>query len=199
MPSRRVAIIGGAFDPIHFAHLLIAEEARVVFDLDEVVFIPNNLPPIPKHDILSPADRAQMVELAIASNPHFTASRIEIDRDGPSYSYETVLALKAQRPQIEQVYFLTGADAILGLQHWRNYEELLVECEFIAATRPGFDLNALQTTMPPELARRVLFLPIPGLEISSTSIRERIKAGRSIRYLTPDAVVGYIQNNGLYR
>ena len=199
MASRRIAIMGGTFDPIHIAHLLIAEEARVQFGLDEVVFMPNNLPPIPKHEVLSPADRVNMVKLAIAGNDHFTVSTIEIDREGPSYSYDTVLTLKAELPFVEQIYFLTGADAILGLQYWRNYEELLSECEFIAATRPGFDLDALRTTMPAALARRVFFLPIPGLEISSTNIRNRVKEGRSIRHLTPDAVVGYIQGKGLYR
>ena len=191
--------MGGAFDPIHFAHLLIAEEARVAFDLDEVVFIPNNQPPIPKHQVLPATDRVEMVRLAVAGNPHFTVSTLEIDRQGPSFSYETVLALKQARAQSEPFFFVTGADAILGLQHWRKYEDLLVECEFIAATRPGFDLEHLKTTMPSALANRVRFLPIPGLEISSTDIRRRVNEGRSIRYLTPDAVVGYIQNKGLYR
>ena len=199
MMSRRVAIMGGTFDPIHMAHLLIAEEARRQFELDEVVFMPTNLPPIPKHDILLPEDRVEMVKLAIEGNQHFTVSTIEIDREGPSYSYDTVLALKTEQPSVEQIYFLTGADAVLGLPQWRNYEELLSECVFIAATRPGFDLESLRTTMPAALARRVVFLPIPGLEISSTDIRTRIKEGRNIRYLTPDAVVGYIQSNKLYR
>jgi len=199
MMSRRVAIMGGVFDPIHVAHLFIAEEARVQFNLDEVVFMPNNLPPIAKHVVLSPADRLEMVKLAIADNEHFSVSTIEVERDGPSYSYETVIALKAQRPEIQRIFFLTGADAILGLPQWRNFDKLLLECEFIAATRPGFDLDGLRTAMPADLVSRVRFMPIPGLEISSTDIRQRVQAGQSVRYLTPDAVVGYIRRKGLYR
>ena len=199
MMSRRVAIMGGVFDPIHVAHLFLAEEARVQFNLDEVVFMPNNLPPIAKHVVLSPADRLEMVKLAIADNEHFSVSTIEVERDGPSYSYETVIALKAQRPEIQRIFFLTGADAILGLPQWRNFDKLLLECEFIAATRPGFDLDGLRTAMPADLVSRVRFMPIPGLEISSTDIRQRVQAGQSVRYLTPDAVVGYIRRKGLYR
>lgn len=199
MLSHRVAIMGGAFDPIHIAHLLLAEEARAAFQLDEVIFVPNNQPPLPKHGLASPAHRVEMVRLAIAGNERFTLSTIEAEREGPSYSFDTVRQLKAQRPDIREAYFITGADAILGLPRWRNFEGLLAECEFIAATRPGFDLDDLSGSLPPDLARRTHALSILGLEISSTELRRRVAAGRSIRYLTPDAVVGYIEKHGLYR
>ncbi len=191
--------MGGAFDPIHNAHLLDAEEARVAFDLDEVVFIPNNVPPIPKHTVLPGAVRLDMVRLAIADNPAFSTSAMEIERDGPSYSYDTVVALRRQRPEIEKLYFITGADALASISLWHQYEELLAACEFIAVTRPGYDLATLPSEIPESIRARVRLLPIPSLEISSTMIRDRVREGRSIRYLIPDSVVAYIREHGLYK
>jgi nicotinate-nucleotide adenylyltransferase len=199
MSSRRVAIMGGAFDPIHNAHLLDAEEARVAFDLDEVVFIPNRVPPIPKHEVLPGSVRLAMVDLAIMGNPAFSSSDMELERSGPSYSFDTVTALKRTRPEIGTLYFITGADALASIALWHRYEELLAVCEFIAVTRPGYDLASLPTEIPEAIRGRVNLLPIPSLEISSTMIRDRVRAGKSIRYLVPDSVARYVEENGLYR
>jgi len=191
--------MGGAFDPIHIAHLMVAEEARLAYGLDEVIFIPNNQPPLPKHSLAPANQRATMVKLAIEANPHFSLSTIEIDREGPSYSYDTIVTLRRARPEIETLYFITGADAVLSLTHWHRYAELLNLCEFIAATRPGFNLSLLDQALPSDLRLRVRCLPIPNLEISSTEIRTRISEGRSIRYLTPDPVAEYISAMRLYK
>ncbi|MDR3709166.1 MAG: nicotinate-nucleotide adenylyltransferase [Capsulimonadaceae bacterium] len=199
MATGRIAIMGGAFDPIHYAHLLSAEEAANAMQLDEVLFIPNNQPPIPKHDVVSPSDRAEMVRLAIAGNPLFKLSTIEIDREGPSYSYDTVRAIRAARPSIERLFFIVGADAVLTMPNWYRIDDLARECEFIVTTRPGFDRDALLGQLPAALETRVHPLTIPHVDLASTVLRERIADGRGVRYLTPDAVVGYIQEKGLYR
>jgi len=190
--------MGGSFDPIHFAHLMVAEEAANTMELDEVLFIPNRQPPLPKHDVASAADRVEMVRLAIADNPRFRLSTIEIDRDGPSYSYDTVIAIREASPALDRLYFIVGADAIGTLQQWYRYEDMARVCEFIVTTRPGFDRDALLAHLPPALAKSIHALTVPSLEISSTAIRDRIARGMGIRYLTPDAVVGYIHKQCLY-
>jgi len=198
--SERVAIMGGTFDPIHYGHLLMAEEACHTFGLDRVIFVPNGRPPIPKHnDVTDPEIRLEMCALAVTDNPAFSVSRMEVDRPGPSYTLDTVRELRVTDPQIDKLYFVTGADAVLGMLGWHRYHELLLECEFIACTRPGFPLEPLRERMPPEVLSHVTFLPLPGLDISSTDLRTRISEGRSIRYLTPDSVEAYIRRMGLYR
>ena len=198
--TERVALMGGTFDPIHYGHLLMAEEALHAFDLDRVIFVPNGSPPIPKHnDVTSPQFRFEMCELAIADNPSFSVSRIEIDRPGPSYTLDTVRLLRANGPQIEKLYFITGADAVMAILAWHRYQELMQECEFIACTRPGFPLDQLREGVPPEILAHVTCLPMPGLDISSTELRNRVSQGRSIRYLTPGPVGAYIRRTGLYR
>ena len=199
MASKHVAIMGGAFDPIHFGHLLAAEEAARAMALDEVLFVPNYEPPIAKHDVARAADRVAMVRLAIAGNARFRLSTIETDREGPSYSYDTVRSLRASDPEIGKLWFIMGADALQTLPRWYRFEDLARECEFIVTTRPGFDRDGLIRALPDALAIRVHPLEIPSLEISSTLVRERVASGRGARYLTPDAVVGYIETMGLYR
>lgn len=191
--------MGGAFDPIHNAHLLDAEEARVALGLNEVVFVPNGQTPFAKHD-LAPADvRVEMTRLAIADNPWFSLSTMEIERGGVSYTVDTVAEFRRQRPDIDELYFITGADAIASIGLWKCYEQLATLCEFVAVTRPGFDLAQVEAGLPAAVRGRVTFLPAPGIDISSTAIRDRVRDGRSIRYLTPPAVVDYIERHGLYR
>jgi len=197
--SERVALMGGTFDPIHYGHLLMAEEARHAYKLDRVIFIPNGQPAIPKHQNVSdPEIRLSMCALAIEGNRYFSLSRVEVDRPGPSYTLDTVRQIRRESPHIGQIYFVTGADAVLSILAWHRYRDLLNECEFIACTRPGFPLEPLREHMPPELVTNVHFLPLPGLDISSTELRTRISEGRSIRYLTPDAVESFIRRSGLY-
>jgi nicotinate-nucleotide adenylyltransferase len=191
--------MGGTFDPIHNGHLLMAEEARQAFRLDRVVFVPNGRPAHKKaYRVTSPEDRFNMTELAIAGNPQFACSRIELDRPGLSYTLDTVREFRREEPNLDALYFITGADAILQILTWHEANQLADECLFIAATRPGFDLERLREIVPARFLERVTFLSIPGLEISSTDLRRRAREGRSLRYLIPETVLRYIEAHGLY-
>ena len=196
----RLGIMGGTFDPIHYGHLLMAEEARQAFALDEVVFVPNGRPAHKKaYLVSSPEDRYAMTLLATGSNPCFSASRIEIDRPGLSYTIDTLREFHRLYPDLETLYFITGADAVLEILTWHEYGKLVRECQFIAVTRPGFVLERLPEIVDAAFLDRVHYLPIPRLEISSTDIRKRVREGRSLKYLTPEPVEAYIHQQGLYR
>jgi nicotinate-nucleotide adenylyltransferase len=191
--------MGGTFDPIHFGHLAAAEEARIRFDLARVIFIPNGQPPHKKDYPVTEAERRyEMVVLATASNPAFEASRIEIDRAGPSYAVDTLRALRAELDNAATLYFITGADAILEILTWRHPEKLAQECEFIAVTRPGYDIRRLEHALSSELLARTHVLRVPGVDISSTELRARAGTGGSLRYLTQESVVRYIAGHRLY-
>lgn len=196
--GRRLGVMGGTFDPIHYGHLVTAEEALVQFSLDEVIFVPTGQPWMKEgRDVSPPEDRYLMTVIATASNPRFRVSRIEIDREGPTYTVDTLLALSAESPDAE-LYFITGADAILEIFEWKDPEEVLSHAHFIAATRPGYDLarfDATASTRHPNVS----VMNIPALAISSTDVRERVRAGRPIRYLVPEGVKSYIEKAGLYR
>ena len=199
-PPHNVGIMGGTFDPIHFGHLVAAEEARLRFGLDEVVFVPCGTPPIDKHYDVTPAEhRYAMALLATSANPHFSVSRVELERSGPSYTIDTVHHFKQQCAPDTSLFFITGADAVLDILSWRRNGELIEECQFIAATRPGYDLSLLEEQLGPRHAERIEVLEIPGIEVSSTAIRERIRSGRPARYLMPDPVWRYIDKLSLYR
>ena len=194
-----VGIMGGTFDPIHFGHLVAAEEARARFGLSPVIFVPNGQPPHKKdYPVTAPERRYEMVVLATASNPAFQASRIEIDRPGPSYAVDTLRALRSQLGSDTRFYFITGADAILEILTWRSPERLAESCQFIAVTRPGYDLSRLQKALSPNLLAPVHQLDVPGVHISSTDLRRRVASGGSLRYLTPHAVTRYIAAHRLY-
>ncbi len=198
--SRRVAIMGGTFDPIHYAHLLIAEDVRQRFQLPRVLFMPSGNPPHKREYEVSPAeDRYIMAVLATADNPRFAVSRLEIERSGPSYTIDTIRQLKAKMGPGTQVLFVTGADAVLDIVTWHEPDAILDEATLVAVPRPGFDLNELDETLGQERASKVTVIDAPLAEISSTMIRERVREGRSIRYLTPRPVIDYINKRGLYR
>lgn len=191
--------MGGTFDPIHTGHLVIAEEARIRFDLDEVVFVPAAVPPHKKRADLSPAeDRYAMALLATASNPYFSVSRIELERPGPSYTIDTVRQFRAQQGADAQLYFLTGADAILEILTWRDPEALARECRLIAAARPGYDLEQIGRRLPDNIRAAVDTLVVPGVDVSASEIRRRVRAAVSISYLTPEPVIDYIRKKRLY-
>lgn len=197
---QRIGIIGGTFDPIHYGHLLMAEEARQAFALDQIVFIPNGRPAHKKaYLVSSPEDRYAMTLLATDSNPFFCCSRLELDRPGPSYTIDTLRAYRTLHPDLDALYFITGADTVLDILTWHEYDKLATECRFIAVTRPGFELGRLEKMLTGGFLDQISFLPIPGLEISSTDLRRRVREGRSLKYLTPDTVEDYIRQNGLYR
>jgi nicotinate-nucleotide adenylyltransferase len=194
----RIGVLGGTFDPIHYAHLLVAEDARVRLALDRVLFIPNGAPP---HRSLQTAasglDRLRMAELATASNPAFEVSPIEVNRDGPSYAVETLEHLKQNQPAAE-LFFIAGIDAIAEIGTWYRSADVVRQCRFVAAARPGYDFAQLERTLPTDTLARITPLPSPHLAISATQIRERLREGLPIRYLTPDPVVAYIAERRLY-
>jgi nicotinate-nucleotide adenylyltransferase len=197
--TKRLGIMGGTFDPIHYGHLVTAEEALGQFDLDEVVFMPTGQPWMKTHNHVSPAeDRYLMVVVATASNPLFSVSRLEIDHEGPTYTVETLRALRASRPDDPELFFITGADAMLEILAWKESENVLELAHFIAATRPGYDIAGFEQEGPAQHPM-VTVMSIPALAISSTDVRLRVKEGRPIRYLLPEGVKSYIEKAGLYR
>jgi nicotinate-nucleotide adenylyltransferase len=185
--------MGGTFDPIHVGHLVTAEEALHQFRLDEVVFVPTGRPWMKEHEVVaSPADRSRMVELGIGSEPRFSVSRIEVDRGGQTYTVDTLRALREAEPDRE-LWFITGADAMLEIMRWKESETLFDLARFIAATRPGYDVASLAAHQD------VSVMQIPALAISSTDIRSRVRDGRPIRFLVPERVERYIAEELLYR
>ena len=194
----RLGVMGGTFDPIHNGHLLTAEEARWQFRLDAVVFVPTGMPWMKAERAVSPAeDRYLMAVIATSANPRFSVSRVEIEREGPTYTVDTLRAIQEEHGDVE-LFFITGADAMLEIFQWKDPEDALSLAHFIAATRPGYDLSSFEAGAPTEHTN-VSVMPIPALAISSTDIRERVAAGRPIRYLVPDGVQTYIEKAGLYR
>ena len=188
----RFGVMGGTFDPIHHGHLVAASEVAQSFDLDEVVFVPTGLP-WQKDKVTESEHRYLMTVIATASNPRFTVSRVDIDRDGPTYTIDTLRELKQARPDAE-MFFITGADAIAQILSWRDHGELWDLAHFVAVSRPG---HVLSTEGLP--TANVSQLEIPALAISSTDCRARVRAGNPVWYLVPDGVVQYIAKHHLYR
>ena len=200
--KRRVGILGGTFDPIHIGHLMLAEAVRNEYDLEQVLFIPAAQPPHKlERKISSAEDRFMMTVLATCSNPAFEVSDIEMRREGPSYSVDTVRALIRASGGDTEYFFLAGTDIIREIHTWERIEELLAICPFIAASRPGCrpDVERTRTLLGDLGVRQIHLLNTPELEISSTDIRERVARGDSIRYIVPREVEQYIYKKGLYR
>ncbi len=200
---RKLGIMGGTFDPIHYGHLVTAEAVRSEFNLDQVLFVPSGLPPHKEVSSVTPAtDRYLMTVLATLTNPYFEVSRVDIDRPGVTYTVDTLTDLRREYgPQVE-FYFITGADALSEIFSWKNAEELVRGCIFVGATRPGFTQDHWTAEVEEFYHRNAAsfrFIEVPALAISSTDLRRRVREGRSLRYLTPEEVVFYIKKNGLYR
>ena len=195
--GRRLGVMGGTFDPVHHGHLLTAEEAAVQFGLDEVVFVPTGQPWMKEGRVSAAEDRYLMTVIATASNPRFSVSRLEIDRTGPTYTVDTLRAFQGANADAE-LFFVTGADAMLEIFQWKDPTEILSLAHFIAATRPGYDLAHFEAEAP-TVHPNVSVMNIPALAISSTDIRQRVREGRPIRYLLPEGVKSYIEKAGLYR
>jgi len=200
--ERRIGILGGTFDPIHYGHLVVAEDCWAQLRLDEVLFVPCGEPPHKRGQPVSPAaDRVAMVERAIAGNPHFRLSRVEVDRPGISYSVDTVALLREEFGPMARLFFIVGGDALRDLPSWRQPELLLELCQVVAVNRPGYsplDLRRLEERIP-GAAGRIIQLEVPEFNLSASDLRRRVATGRPITYMTPDAVVHYIQERGLYR
>ncbi len=188
--------MGGTFDPIHHGHLVAASEVQGWFALDEVVFVPTGQPYHKPDRTVSPAEhRYLMTVIATAANPRFTVSRVDIDRDGPTYTIDTLRDLRAVRPDAD-LFFITGADALTDIFSWRDADEVFALAHFVGCTRPGSEMDAATLSAIP--SERVTMLEVPALAISSTDCRERQAAGQPIWYLVPDGVVQYITKHGLY-
>ena len=216
--SERIGLLGGTFDPVHAGHLRAAAEVRRRFGLDRILFIPSFSPPHKGRGALASADdRYRMVELACAGDPHFIPSRLEVDEKQTSYSVRTVEKVRRASPDA-WVFFILGVDAFLEIATWREAERVLEECSWIVTTRPGFRLEAAGGVLGGRLKSRlhamaadktadeasfgpgrIFLVPIPALDVSSTEIRRRVRAGEAIRGLVPADVEAYIQDRGLYR
>ncbi len=199
----RIGIMGGTFDPVHYGHLMTADEARWRFGLGVVIFVPNRHPPHKEpSDVSDPEHRYLMTFLATATNRHFAVSRIEVDRPGPSYTIDTVRELRRLSPG-DELFYITGADALEQIlrEEWRDTEQLLGLCQFIGANRPGYHLDPEEWSSNHRLRpylENVHTMEIPAMAISSTDIRTRVREGRPITYLVPEAVEGYIAKHRLY-
>ena len=205
-----VGVLGGTFDPIHVAHLAVAEEAREALGLEKILFIPAAMPPhTVDRPVSEPHHRLAMVELAIADNPAFAVSRIELDRSGPSYTVDTLERLAAsavadaepgadaQRPDL---VLIMSAEAFRDLRTWRRPERILELARLAVVPRDGFPdaSRAFLAEHFPGFEDRASFLRGPRLRLSASELRERAANGRSLRYLVPDAVAAYIGDHGLY-
>jgi nicotinate-nucleotide adenylyltransferase len=194
VPPSRLGVMGGTFDPIHHGHLVAASEVAARFALDEVVFVPTGQPwQKDVVDVTTAEHRYLMAVIATASNPRFTVSRVDIDRQGPTYTIDTLTDLRAQRGPDVEMFFITGADALAQILTWKDAEQLFSLAQFIGVTRPGHTLSG--AGLP---ADRVRLLEVPAMAISSTDCRERVSRGEPVWYLVPDGVVQYVAKHRLY-
>jgi nicotinate-nucleotide adenylyltransferase len=191
---RRIGVMGGTFDPVHHGHLVAASEVASRFALDEVVFVPTGSPWQKPDQPVSPAeDRYLMTVIATASNPRFSVSRVDIDREGPTYTIDTLHDLRKRFDSSVELFFITGADALSAILGWHRSADLFALAHFVGVTRPGHHLSD-----PGFPDGGVSLVEVPALAISSTGCRERVRAGEPVWYLVPDGVVQYISKRGLY-
>ena len=196
----RIGILGGTFDPIHYGHLIIAEAALDQLGLDRVEFLPANDPPHKPEGSVSPArHRVALVEAAIGPVEYFQLNCIEMEREGPSYTVDTLNALAKTRPH-DEFWFIIGGDSLRDLPTWRSPAQILDTAYLAIIDRPGavYDLDGLERLVP-GLRERVALVDAPLIDLSATLLRRRVAAGGSIRFQTPDAVIAYMISNDLYR
>jgi nicotinate-nucleotide adenylyltransferase len=188
-------LMGGTFDPIHIAHLIVAAEALDLLGLDRVIFVPSARPPH-KHgdDVTSVEHRLEMVRLAIDGDPRLVLSDLEARRPDPSYTIETVRQFRREFGEDEKLYFIMGADSLAQFFTWKEPLDLIAACEFVVAPRPGVGPD----DGDPRIRAKAHMLDSPIIGVSSSDIRERVRTGRSIRYLVPPAVLAYIEEKNLY-
>jgi len=223
----RIGIMGGTFDPIHLGHLRAAEEIYWAFGLDRIIFVPAARPPHKEEAVVASAlHRYEMVSLATVFTPYFTVSPIELQREGKSYSVETVREFQKMAGPDTRLYFVVGVDAFLEMSAWREAEELLALTRVIVTARPGWRLDEVERLLTPDQRRllgqptfrylkvgeidpdrvekdlpprQVLLVEVVSLDIASREIRQLVEEGRSIRHLVPDTVAAYMAKNRLYR
>jgi len=193
--STRIGLYGGTFDPIHIAHLFVAEKAREEMLLDRVIFMPSANPPHKLKRIITPTEhRFEMVQLAVADNPAFQVSRLEIDRGGKSFTVDTLQQLSENYHLTkDDLFMIVGADSLLDLKNWRLPEKIIQLCTLVVAGRPNYFHSNI-----PDFIKNIVYLQTPMLEISSSRLREWARAGKSIKYLVPAKVEEYIKQHHLY-
>ena len=197
----KIGVLGGTFDPVHLAHLAVAEAVKTELDLAEVVFVPAGQPWLKANSYISaPEHRVQMVRLAIAGKSYFRLSTMEIGRPGPSYTVDTMAELRGQIGAEDELYFILGWDNLAELPRWREPARLIQLCYLVAVPRPGYslpDLTKLAGDIP-GIAKRVIVMDRPQMDISATEIRKRLSRGEPINDLVPEAVAEYIRRQRLY-
>jgi nicotinate-nucleotide adenylyltransferase len=202
--KERLGILGGTFDPPHFAHLILAQHAYEELSLNKILFVPAGEPPHKDHTRTPVNQRLTMLELALDEDPRFELSRVEIDRPGPHYTIDTVRIIQRENPDSE-LFFIMGGDVYRDLPNWDRPQEMFETCKLAVAVmrRPGFGNPDLRLDMHqsviPQLEENAMLLTSPLVEFSSTDIVDRLTAGRSIRYMVPDSVLEYIAQHGLYK
>ncbi|HSJ52503.1 MAG TPA: nicotinate-nucleotide adenylyltransferase [Anaerolineae bacterium] len=199
--SRRIAVLGGTFDPIHHGHLVAAQEVLHHLDLDCVLFVPAGSPPHKPERPISPAHhRLRMVALAIGGQPAFALSRVDVDRPGPHYTVDSLALLHQQLGPAARLYFVVGSDSLAELPTWHRPDGILELADLVVVERPGVQANleTLEAHLP-GLGKHLHRVAMPLLDISSTDLRARVREGRPISFLLPSAVETYIAENGLYR
>jgi nicotinate-nucleotide adenylyltransferase len=196
-----IGVLGGTFDPIHAGHLVVADEVSTRLGLDEVLFIPAGSPWLKADSAISPAeDRIEMVELAIAGNPRYKLSTLEIERTGPTYTIDTMRELRQKLNAGDELFFILGWDNLEDLPRWHRPRELAAVCRLVAVPRVGYpvpDLSLLEASIP-GISQRVIVLDKPEIDISASVIRERVRQGLHISRLVPEPVERYIKQHGLY-
>ena len=197
----RLGVLGGTFDPPHVGHLILAEEARLALELEQVLFVPAGAPWRKAGQELSPReDRLAMVQLAVGDRPHFAVSILEIEREGPSYTAETLATLHEQLPDDSEIFFIVGQDSLADLPNWREPQRIISLARLAVAVRTDWEAakaDALEKEVP-GISQRLVWLDMPRIDISSTAVRDRVRQGLSIRDWVPPAVEEYIRQHGLY-
>jgi len=194
--SGRIGLFGGTFNPLHSAHLIVAKAAYEQFGLSEIVFIPSGIPPHKEIQAnVTKEDRYAMVKEAIEPYGYFSVSRVEIDREGPSYTIDTIRALEADYPQ--GLCFIVGADLLMQIETWKNPRELLTSVPFLIAPRNGISKETFAA--PPFDRAMIFFLEMEEVDLSSTWVRAQIEQGEGIPDCVPEPVANYIEEHGLYQ
>jgi len=197
--SQRIGIMGGSFDPIHIGHLVTAQEVYEQFALDKVIFMVAGLHPLKTSGVTLASQRLEMVRLAVADNPHFEASDIEVNRKETSYTIDTMRELHQQHPDDTEFFFITGADAVFEILEWKDAGTLAHMTTFVGATRPGYDIERAKARHEHSVERfDIRYVEVPALAVSSTDIRARVRQRRDVRYLVRDEVDAYIRTHHLY-
>ncbi len=198
----RLGLFGGTFDPVHLGHLILAEITLEKMGLDQICFLPSGSPPHKqKEEISSEKARTEMLEFAIAGDNRFSINRMEFEREGPTYTYETVKILKEENPE-DEFFFIIGADSLKDFPRWKHPERIVEKATIVAVNRGLLsqdEMQELKSKLPEDLMNHVEIISMPGIDLSSTEIRNRVKEGKSIRYMVPHAVDAYIHQHKLYQ